>query len=160
MERVIRNHSVHLEEQVTIRTAELSESQELCDSLMQILPVGVMKMDEHLNCVYTNDRWSELPGHKPPFSTPENDEDYSWHSCMAEDKKLQFMILWDEYEINSEEAFCRECKIDHIDGTHRWLLVEARKLEVGGCVATATDITPHKEILPELLLLKKSMGEK
>lgn len=154
MEKVIKKHHVELEDRVAERTAELLESKEMYKSLTKLLPVGVMRVDADKKCTFVNDRWTNLTGYKFKFG----DEAYDWCVSLTDDTKDIFSVEWDDFLNNysCDESCTRERKIIQ-DGIVKWVLFEAIKVDVGGCIITAVDITKQKEFLPELMLIKQGL---
>lgn len=155
MEREIRNHQVNLEEMVNKRTAELLASQNMYKSLTKMLPVGVIKIDENNLCTYANDKWIHLTGYAS-FEMMSKDK---WYECFECSIRDEFLEKWKLFITSSEEEFKCEYKIECIEDKNKWILFEAKKIETGGVIATASDITKQKEILPELMMIRNSLGD-
>ncbi|WP_190303392.1 PAS domain S-box protein [Pseudanabaena sp. UWO311] len=136
-----------------IKTMELSlkASERRYASLASAAPVAIFRFDEQpLNCVYVNERWSELSG-RPMESAL----GHGWLESVHPYDREQCLAEWTEYyaQSNSEGLVIHGSEGRYLrpDGITTWIYVQvAKELDndgnVVGYVGTLTDITDRKNI--------------
>jgi len=137
----------------TLKQAELAlkASERRYASLAAAAPVAIFRFDEQpLNCVYVNERWSELSG-RPMESAL----GHGWIESVHPDDSEQCLAEWAEYyaQSNSEGLVIHGSEGRYLrpDGTTTWIYVQvAKELDnngnLVGYVGTLTDITDRKNI--------------
>jgi PAS domain S-box-containing protein len=82
----------------TLKQAELAlkASERRYASLAAAAPVAIFRFDSPLNCVYVNERWSELSG-RPMESAL----GHGWMEGLHPDDSEQRLAEWTEYYANS-----------------------------------------------------------
>lgn len=111
----------------------LSESEELFRSLTQSSPMGIYHRDAKGNCLYVNDRWSEITG--------QSFEDASGFGWLK-------IIHPDDYDriINEQTPDAAEFRLVRPDGDIRWVSMRSTALhdangEMAGRIGALEDIT-------------------
>ncbi|MTJ47232.1 PAS domain S-box protein [Dolichospermum sp. UHCC 0259] len=135
-----------------LKTLELSlkASERRYASLAAAAPVAIFRFDEPLNCVYVNERWSELSGR--PI---ESALGHGWMESLHPDDSEQSIAEWTEYYANSnpESQIIHGSEGRHLrpDGSTTWCYIQVAKEfdddgNVVGYIGTLTDITDRKNI--------------
>jgi PAS domain S-box-containing protein len=134
----------------TLKQAELAlkASERRYASLAAAAPVAIFRFDEPLNCVYVNERWSDLSG-RPMESALGR----GWMEGLHPEDSEQRLAEWTEYyaNSNSEGLVIHGSEGRHLrpDGTTTWIYVQVAKEfdddgNVVGYIGTLTDITDRK----------------
>ncbi|NMF58753.1 PAS domain S-box protein [Pseudanabaena yagii] len=133
-----------------LKTMELSlkASERRYASLAAAAPVAIFRFDTPLNCVYVNERWSDLSGR-----SMESALGHGWMESLHPDDSEQRIAEWTEYYANSNP----ESQIIHgsegrqlrPDGSTVWSYIQVAKEfdndgNVVGYIGTLTDITDRK----------------
>ncbi len=133
-----------------LKTLELSlkASERRYASLAAAAPVAIFRFDEPLNCVYVNERWSELSGR--PI---ESALGHGWMEGLHPEDSEQRLAEWTQYYANShpESQIIHGSEGRHLrpDGTTTWCYIQVAKEfdddgNVVGYIGTLTDITNRK----------------
>ena len=136
----------------TLKQAELAlkASERRYASLAAAAPVAIFRFDSPLNCVYVNERWSELSG-RPMESAL----GHGWVESVHPDDSEQYLAEWTEYyaQSNSEGLVIHGSEGRYLrpDGTTTWCYIQVAKEfdddgKVVGYIGTLTDITDRKNI--------------
>jgi PAS domain S-box-containing protein len=136
----------------TLKQAELAlkASERRYASLAAAAPVAIFRFDSPLNCVYVNERWSELSG-RPMESAL----GHGWMEGLHPDDSEQRLAEWTEYYANStpESQIIHGSEGRHLrpDGSTTWCYIQVAKEfddddNVVGYIGTLTDITDRKNI--------------
>ncbi|MFM7407380.1 MAG: PAS domain S-box protein [Cuspidothrix sp.] len=135
-----------------LKTLELSKrtSERRYASLAAAAPVAIFRFDEPLNCVYVNERWSELSGR--PI---ESALGHGWMEGLHPEDSEQRLAEWTEYYANSDPGsqIIHGSEGRHLrpDGTTTWCYIQVAKEfdddgNVVSYIGTLTDITDRKNI--------------
>ncbi len=135
-----------------LKTLELSlkASERRYASLAAAAPVAIFRFDEPLNCVYVNERWSDLSG-RPMESAL----GHGWMDSLHPEDSEQSIAEWAEYyaHSNPESQIIHGSEGRHLrpDGSTTWCYIQVAKEfdndgNVVGYVGTLTDITDRKNI--------------
>jgi PAS domain S-box-containing protein len=135
-----------------LKTLELSlkASERRYASLAAAAPVAIFRFDEPLNCVYVNERWSEMSG-RPMESAL----GHGWMESLHPDDSEQNLAEWTEYYANSNPQSWvihgSEGRQLRPDGSTVWSYIQVAKEfdedgNVVGYIGTLTDITDRKNI--------------
>jgi PAS domain S-box-containing protein len=136
----------------TLKQAELAlkASERRYASLTAAAPVAIFRFDTPLNCVYVNERWSEMSG-RPMESALGR----GWMEGLHPEDSEQRIAEWTEYyaHSNPESQIIHGSEGRHLrpDGTTTWIYVQVAKEfdndgNVVGYIGTLTDITDRKNI--------------
>ncbi|MBD2152149.1 PAS domain S-box protein [Pseudanabaena sp. FACHB-1277] len=132
------------------KTMELSlkASERRYASLAAAAPVAIFRFDEPLNCVYVNERWSDLSG-RPMESAL----GHGWMESVHPEDREQSIAEWAEYyaHSNPESQIIHGSEGRHLrpDGTTTWVYIQVAKEfdndgNIVGYIGTLTDITDRK----------------
>jgi len=128
-------------EQYKLREA-IRESEKKYQTLAVVAPVGIYYTDKQGNCLYVNEKWSEITG----LSSEEAAGD-GWINSLHPDDKERVFAEWNKSATENTSFKC-EYRFKHNEIT-RWVLGQALaetndKAETIGYVGTITDITALK----------------
>ena len=128
-------------EQYRLREA-IRESEKKYQTLAVIAPVGIYYTDKQGNCLYVNEKWSEITG----LSYEEAAGD-GWINSLHPDDKERVFLEWSNSARENIPFKC-EYRFKHNEETH-WVLGQALaetndEGEAIGYVGTITDITALK----------------
>ena len=148
-EQELQQLNQELEDRVIERTAELVISERRYSTLASASPVGIFRFDSSLNCVYVNERWSELTGR-----SAESAMERGWiESLHPDDRDLILQSAESQfYSLSSEkDIFTGEGRHLRPDGSVNWFDWQVAKEfneagEIVGYIGTLTDITDRKLI--------------
>ncbi|HEY9626187.1 MAG TPA: PAS domain S-box protein [Coleofasciculaceae cyanobacterium] len=116
--------------------------------LAEVSPVGIFRFDQPLNCVYVNDRWSEMTGRPKESALGKG-----WIAALHPDDRTEMLSQWanDYAQASPGELLLNRKEGRHLrpDGSINWYFVQvAQEIDstgtVTGYVGTLTDITEHK----------------
>ncbi|WP_026733887.1 PAS domain S-box protein [Fischerella sp. PCC 9605] len=121
----------------------LQESQRRYQTLAEASPVGIFHTDSCGNCLYVNQRWSDITG----LST-EAGLGNSWTSAIHVDDRDRVFAEWQE-TIAAKKPFYFEYRFVHPDSKIVWVISQALPEfdddgELKGYIGTVTDITERK----------------
>ena len=126
----------------------LKASERRYASLAAAAPVAIFRFDTPLNCVYVNERWSDLSG-RPMESALGR----GWMQSLHPDDSEQSIAEWTEYyaNFNPESQIIHGSEGRHLrpDGTTTWCYIQVAKEfdndgNVVSYIGTLTDITDRK----------------
>ena len=118
-------------------------------SLAAASPVAIFRFDKQFNCIYVNDRWSEMTGR-----SPESALGNGWKNALHPDDLHHLVSQWERHYnqvdlsnpviINSEGRHLRP------DGSINWFYVQLvqeinDKNQITGFIGTLMDITARKQ---------------
>ncbi|OUC12961.1 MAG: hypothetical protein B0A82_19630 [Alkalinema sp. CACIAM 70d] len=140
----------------SLKNAELAlqESERRYASLAAAVPVAIYRFDSPLNCVYVNERWSEMTGRPREAALGQG-----WIDGLHPDDRDQLLETWNNLwqQASPSTQYFQVGEWRHLrpDGTINWFYSQvAQELDsdgnVIGYVGTLTDITDRK--LAELAL--------
>jgi PAS domain S-box-containing protein len=123
----------------------LEQSEERYRALAKVSPVGIFRTDGHGNCIYVNERWSELAGISEVEVLSEG-----WVKALHPEDRQRVFTEWN-HTVVDHVPFKTECRFQRYDGKVTWLLALAEaeldtKGEVIGYVGAITDISERKQI--------------
>ena len=127
----------------------LQDSETRYRILTEISPVGIFRFDAPLNCVYVNDRWSEMTG-RPKESALGR----GWMAALHPEERETYPAQWTEQYFQSDQLTLtlNPSVGRHLrpDGSINWYYVQmAMETDatgiVTGYIGTLTDITERKQ---------------
>ncbi|MDY7003502.1 MAG: response regulator [Cyanobacteriota bacterium] len=135
---------VELEERRRAESA-LNKSENRYSTLAATVPVGIFRTDVTGNCIYVNDRWSQIAG----ISIEEARGD-GWQQGLHPDDRVMVTTTWEEF-LQDRHSGQMEYRLQHPDGTVKWVYgqavaewdTEGQKI---GYVGTITDIGARKQV--------------
>ena len=140
----------------------LQESEARYRILTEISPVGIFRFDAPLNCVYVNDRWSEMTGRPKESALGQG-----WMAALHPEERSACLVQWSEQyhqpgllKLNLNPSEGRHLRPD---GSINWYYVQmALETDAAGTVigymGTLTDITERKQA--ELALAQEVLRRK
>ncbi len=147
-----------LEMRVEQRTIALQESESRYRLLSEFSPVGIFRFDKPLNCIYVNDRWSEMTGR-----SKESALGFGWMETLPPEDRDYMIAHWAE-GFASPNAIINQSEGRHLrpDGSINWYYVQvAKEIDASGAVTgyigTLTDITDRK--LSEMALQRSKASQ-
>ena len=154
-EQELQQLNQELEDRVIERTAELTISERRYSTLASASPVGIFRFDFPLNCVYVNERWSELTGR-----STESAMGRGWiESLHPDDRDLILESAESQFysPLSEKDIFTGEGRHLRPDGSVNWFYWQVAKEfneagEIVGYIGTLTDITERKQT--ELALIE------
>ncbi|MBD2325723.1 PAS domain S-box protein [Alkalinema sp. FACHB-956] len=134
----------------SLKNAELAlqESERRYASLAAAVPVAIYRFDSPLNCVYVNERWSEITGRPRESALGQG-----WIDGLHPDDRDQLLETWENLwqQASPSTQYFQVGEWRHLrpDGTINWFYSQvAQELDsdgnVIGYVGTLTDITDRK----------------
>lgn len=121
----------------------LRQSERRYRILTDVSPVGIFHTDAKGDCLYVNERWSEITGLPVEEAYGEG-----WAKALHPDDRERVVEEW--YQAAKEKRpFREEYRFKHADGVTTWVFGQAMSVrgdsgEVTGYVGTITDITERK----------------
>ena len=154
-EQELHQLNQELEDRVEQRTVELAISERRFSTLASASPVGIFRFDSPLNCVYVNERWSELTGR-----AAESAMGRGWiESLHPDDRDLILESAESQFysPLSEKDIFIREGRHLRPDGSVNWFDLQVAKEfneagKIVGYIGTLTDITDRKQT--ELALME------
>ncbi|BAY63853.1 multi-sensor hybrid histidine kinase [Calothrix brevissima NIES-22] len=127
----------------------LRESERRYANLAQAVPVAIFRFDADHNCVYVNDRWSEITG-RPKQAALKS----GWIDTLHPEDRDRFVLAASQI-IQPGECYQNEGKCLRPDGTVTWFYSQVvaetdPNGNVIGKIGTLTDITELKRAEEEL----------
>ena len=145
----LAQRGLELEQQVNARTAELTDSEGRYRALSELSPTAVYGTDNRGRCVYVNERWCEFSG-----LTKEESLGRTWFDVLHPDDRVKFE---NEEENSTDNRGIHSSEFRFITplGEITWvygqrIAQEDEKGNVIGFIATAADITEHKQLEEQL----------
>ncbi|MBE9207717.1 PAS domain S-box protein [Nostoc sp. LEGE 06077] len=135
----------------------LRDSEHRYATLAKAAPVAIFRLDAVGNCVYINDRWSEMTGR--PTSTGLG---MGWIEAIHPDESERILMELFETELAPNELFYNEGRHLLPDGSIKWfhcyVLPETNASgKVIGYIGTLTDITSRKQTEEQLQHLSERL---
>ncbi|WP_100897895.1 response regulator [Nostoc flagelliforme] len=129
----------------------LKESEQRYATLTKAAPVAIFRLDNAGNCIYVNDRWSDLTGKSTQAALG-----MGWAEAIYPEDRDRILKEWYEAELEQTELFYNEGRHLRPDGSINWfdcyLLRETNASGVIiGYIGTLTDITNRKQAEQELI---------
>jgi two-component system sensor kinase FixL len=130
---------------------ELRESEERFHTLARVSPVGIFRTDPKGQCIYVNERWSDITG-----LTMEEARGPGWAQGLHAEDRVRIVHGWSQ-AVEREMPFREEYRFERPDGKITWVWGQAvaergKDGEILGYVGTVTDITEYKEAKEKLIL--------
>jgi len=159
-EQELQQLNQELEDRVSERTAELAVSERRYSTLASASPVAIFYFDAPFNCVYVNERWSELTGR-----STESAVGRGWiESLHPDDRDLMLQQANSEFysPLSKKNIFTGEGRHLRPDGSINWVYFQVAKEfndagEIVGYIGTLTDITDRKQAEAELQKLSNRL---
>ncbi len=133
----------------------LKRSEQRYQTLAEVSPVGIFNTNAEGQCIYVNERYSEITGlpQEKFFGT-------GWAETLHPDDRDRVFQEWD-YCAKTGFPYAGEYRIVSTQGKVVWVYVQAVKAAFadGGYVGTVTDITRLKTIEQELAQHRDSLEE-
>lgn len=112
-------------------------------ALTTLVPVGILQLDCHWECVYSNDTWSEYT-----LLTPEETRGTGWLHALCEEQDEAFLSSLNEDTIKFEKHES-EVILETPYGKRTWVKVNACSLfnedgEFSGLILSFSDVTAHR----------------
>ncbi|PSB03451.1 PAS domain-containing protein [Merismopedia glauca] len=122
---------------------ELQSSERRYASLAEAVPVGIFRTDAVGNCLYVNDRWSQIAG-----LSPEEAAGMGWTKGLHPEDRDRVAAEWDRAAIENR-PFQQEYRFQRSDKTFSWFFGQAIaeydvNKQIIGYVGTITDISDRK----------------
>lgn len=123
--------------------AQLRASEEDFRVLASTVPVGIFRTDAEGQCLYVNERWSQISG-----LTMEDATGAGWAKSLHPDDRALISAQWTE-AVQTNRSFEAEYRFVNGDGQVTWVVGQAvtqrdDQGNVSGYIGTITDITDHK----------------
>ncbi|MBU7585199.1 MAG: PAS domain S-box protein [Nostoc sp. TH1S01] len=136
----------------------LRNSEHRYATLAKAAPVAIFRLDTVGNCVYINDRWSEMTGR--PTQTALG---MGWIEAIHPEDSERILWEWFETELEPNELFYNEGRHLRPDGSVNWfhcyVLAETNTSgQVIGYIGTLTDITSRKQTEEQLHKLSERLS--
>jgi len=121
----------------------LRQSEQRYATLAKIAPVGIFRTDTEGQCLYINDRWSEIAG-----LSLEAAQGYGWAQGLHPDDREKVSAAWYLATQNSE-PFRLEYRFQRADGSVSWVFGQSvaeldANGQIIGYIGTITDISARK----------------
>ena len=131
----------------------LKRSERRYQTLAEVSPVGIFNTDAEGQCIYVNERYSDITG-----LPQERCFGFGWSETLHPDDRELVMREW-EYCAASGIPYVGEYRICNARSEVVWVYVQAVKSDVmdGGYVGTVTDITRLKAVEEELARHRDSL---
>ena len=139
-----------LEGEKALAFSLLHDSQQLYASLVSSLPVGVFRTDQEGQCVYVNERWSQLAGIELEQALGEG-----WVQAVHPEDREMVLTAWLQ-AVAEQRPLELEHRYQSTTGQISWVYGQAvpaynTEGEPMGYLGTITDITDRKQIEAERL---------
>ncbi|BAY14546.1 two-component hybrid sensor and regulator [Anabaenopsis circularis NIES-21] len=135
----------------------LRDSEHRYATLAKASPVAIFRLDAVGNCVYINDRWSEMTGRSTSAGLG-----MGWIEAIHPEDSERILREWFEVELAPNELFDNEGRHLLPDGSIKWfhcyVLPETNASgKVIGYIGTLTDITSRKQTEEQLHQLSERL---
>ncbi|MEH2284300.1 MAG: PAS domain-containing protein [Nostoc sp.] len=135
----------------------LKESERRYATLAEAAPVGIFRLDNAGNCVYVNDRWSEMTGR-----STEAPLGMGWAETLHPEDRDRILREWHEAELGQTGLFCNEGRHLRPDGSINWFYCCIKPETnatgtVSGYIGTLTDISIRKQVEEQLNALSERL---
>lgn len=133
----------------------LKKSEQGYQALAEASPVGIFNTNAAGECVYVNERYSEIAGipQSKFYGT-------GWGNTLHPEDREKVLTRWVDC-VNTGAPYVDEHRLVSAAGNVVWVYVQAVKVDVvdGGYVGTVTDVTHLKSIEQELARHRDSLEE-
>ncbi|MEH2022892.1 PAS domain-containing protein [Nostoc sp.] len=135
----------------------LKESERRYATLAEAAPVGIFRLDNAGNCVYVNDRWSEMTGR-----STEAPLGMGWAETLHPEDRDRILREWHEAELGQTGLFWNEGRHLRPDGSINWFYccIKPETNATGtlsGYIGTLTDISIRKQVEEQLNALSERL---
>ncbi|MEL7034842.1 MAG: PAS domain S-box protein [Cyanobacteria bacterium J06592_8] len=122
----------------------LQDSEQRYQVLAETSPVGIFRTDSQGNCLYVNEKWSQIAGMNATEAAG-----YGWIKALYTEDLERVLEEW-KTAIIQETSFQSECRMQSPAGEVSWVFAQAiaKRNEAGevvGYIGTITDITARKQ---------------
>ncbi|MCI0415431.1 PAS domain S-box protein [bacterium] len=129
----------------------LRQNQKWFETLSHLSPVGIFRTDADGNCLYVNERWSEITGR-----SAEDAAGKGWAEALHPEDRNRVFDEWNA-AVKEAKPFASEYRFQKRDGAVNWVIGQSVSVkgdggDVIGYIGTVTDISERKhreEILRE-----------
>lgn len=137
--------------------AAFQKSQRQYQILTESAPVGIFRTDAEGNCVYVNQKCSQMTG-----ITFEEALGSGWSKALHPDDRDRIFSQW-QRATQDHLHFALEYRFQRLDGSIIWVFGQAvaeqqNGEEISGYVGTITDITERKQVEEELHILSTALS--
>ena len=137
---------------------KLKESEEKYSTLAKLSPVGIFNTDQKGDCLYVNERWSQIAG-----LTPDQALGTGWVDGIHPNDRKRVSAEWYNAAVNNV-PFESEYRFKRLDSKITWVYGQAIAIKdnlgkITGYVGTITDITELKKTEKKLKDLNKLKSE-
>jgi len=133
----------------------VKKSEQRYQALMEVSPVGIFNTNAAGECIYVNERYSEITG-----LPQERFYGTGWGDTLHPDDRQQVIDDWVKC-VEAGTPYVGEYRIVSADGHVVWVYAQAVKSDVAdsGYVGTVTDVTQLKTVEQELARHRDSLEE-
>lgn len=138
----------------------LRDSEQRFSSLAKAAPVGIFRFDAFGNCVYVNDRWSDLTGRPVAAGLGQG-----WIETIHPDDRERVKAAWIRWLQDSEpeKFFQSEARILRVDGSLIWYYCQAiaesdARGDLSGYVGIIADISDRKSAEEQLYHINEQLA--
>jgi two-component system cell cycle sensor histidine kinase/response regulator CckA len=122
----------------------LRQNEKWFETLSHLSPVGIFRTDSEGNCLYVNERWSEIAG-----LSSEEASGRGWREGIHSEDRDRVFKEWTE-AIMKRKPFEGEYRFRRPDGVSTWVIGQSVSVlgdtgEIIGYVGTITDISDRKK---------------
>jgi PAS domain S-box-containing protein len=147
--RVIGTHK-DISDRKSIEAA-LRESERRYATLTEASPVVIFQCDVTGNCIYVNDRWSQMTGRPTQAALG-----IGWIEVVHPQDRDRLVQQWSQAFGQSQEPYRNEGRMVHVDGSIIWFYIQAvpetdSQGHIIGYIGTLTDISDRKQVEEELI---------
>ncbi|AFZ23658.1 PAS domain S-box [Cylindrospermum stagnale PCC 7417] len=137
----------------------LRESERRYHTIATISPVGLFRTDAQGNCLYVNDRWSEITGLKKHQSAG-----VGWLAAIHPEDRERVIAEWHQ-AVSQNLLFRSEYRFQRPDGSLSWVFGQAvaERTDRGQAIAyigTITDISQQQAALQERQRAEAALAER
>ena len=135
--------------------SSLKKSEQRYHALTEVSPVGIFNTNAAGECIYVNERYSEIAGlpQSKFYGT-------GWGDTLHPDDRKQVIKYWVDC-VKSGVPYVAEYRLVNANGNVVWVYVQAVKSEAtdNGYIGTVTDVTQLKSVEQELARHRDSLED-
>ncbi|MFN6483144.1 PAS domain S-box protein [Nostoc sp. DedQUE02] len=137
--------------------AALRDSERRYATLAQAAPVAIFRLDAFGNCIYINDRWSEMTGRPTEAALG-----MRWIQAFHPEDRDRILREWHKAKLGQTGLFWNEGRLLRPDGSINWFYCCIQPETnasgtVSGYIGTLTDITIRKQVEEQLNALSERL---
>lgn len=141
--RELEMHQLQLEAKILERVSQLQDSEERFRLLATLSPVGIFQIDAGGDCLFVNQRWSEISG-----LSPEQAAARGWMQSIATEDRETVVASWHE-ALASGAEWSRDFRYQSAAGKITWVTAAAAPQHdntgaLAGYLGSTLDITARK----------------